>query len=147
MSVNQVSKGNSMLTFLGSLGAFLIFSLILFIAYLPHRPAPVDAQVVATRQAKADEARAAGIQKLTSFEVLNAEAGIARIPIEDAMLLTVASYQSEPTVEELAEISESVLPAEASASTVAPASIDVLVAEEAPTSIRKAAEVSAHDAE
>ena len=136
-----------MLTFLGSLGAILIFSLILFIAYLPHRPAPVDAQVVATRQAKADEARAAGIQKLTSFEVLNAEAGIARIPIEDAMLLTVASYQSEPTVEELAEISESVLPAEASASTVAPASIDVLVAEEAPTSIRKAAEVSAHDAE
>ena len=43
-----------MLTFLGSLGAILIFSLILFIAYLPHRPAPVDAQVVATRQAKAD---------------------------------------------------------------------------------------------
>ena len=78
---------------------------------------------------------------------MNAEAGIARIPIEDAMLLTVASYQSEPTVEELAEISESVLPAEASASTVAPASIDVLVAEEATTSIRKAAEVSAHDAE
>ena len=83
-----------MLTFLGCLGAFLVFVLIIFIAYLPNRPERVDAQVYATRQAKADESRAAGVQKLTNYEVIDAEAGTARIPIEEAISLTIASYNS-----------------------------------------------------
>ncbi len=100
MSDTQVSKGNSLLTFLGSLGAILIFALILFVAYLPNRPDPVDAQVNATRQAKADEARAAGIKKLTTYEVIDAAAGTARIPIKEAMLLTVDAYDQEAAVTE-----------------------------------------------
>jgi hypothetical protein len=94
MSEKPASKSNFLLSFLGGLGAILIFLLILFIAYLPNRPDPVDASVVADRQAKADEARAAGIKKLTSLEVVDASAGIARIPIEDAMERTVSTYQS-----------------------------------------------------
>jgi len=100
MSETQVSKGNSMLSFLGGLGAILIFGLILFIAYLPNRPPPVNAEVNATRQLKADEARAAGIQKLTAFEVVNAEAGTVRIPIEEAMKLTVDGYDKGAVVTE-----------------------------------------------
>ena len=92
MSESQVSKSNTLLSFLGAVGAILIFVLILFVAYLPNRPAPVDAAVVADRQLKADEARANGIKKLTSLEVIDAEAGVARIPIEDAMLITVEAY-------------------------------------------------------
>ena len=94
MSEAKISKSNTFLTFLGSLGAFLVFVLIIFIAYLPNRPERVDAQVYATRQAKADESRAAGIQKLTNYELIDAEAGIVRIPIEDAISLTIASYNS-----------------------------------------------------
>ena len=94
MSEAKISKSNTFLTFLGCLGAFLVFVLIIFIAYLPNRPERVDAQVYATRQAKADESRAAGIQKLTNYELLDAEAGIVRIPIEDAISLTIASYNS-----------------------------------------------------
>ena len=94
MSKTQISKRNTLLTFLGCLGAFLVFVLIIFIAYLPNRPERVDAQVYATRQAKADESRAAGIQKLTNYELIDAEAGIVRIPIEDAISLTIASYNS-----------------------------------------------------
>jgi hypothetical protein len=97
MSDSQVSKGNFLLTFLGSLGAILIFLLILFVAYLPNRPPPVNAEVNATRQAKADEARAAGIQKLTSLEVIDAGAGTVRIPIEDAMSKTVEMYNKKLT--------------------------------------------------
>ena len=93
MSETQISKSNSLLTFLGCLGAFLVFVLIIFIAYLPNRPEAVDAQLSAARQAKADESRAAGIQKLTNYELINAEAGIARIPIEEAMSLTIARYK------------------------------------------------------
>ena len=68
--------------------------LIIFIAYLPNRPERVDAQVYATRQAKADESRAAGVQKLTNYELIDAEAGTARIPIDEAISLTIASYNS-----------------------------------------------------
>lgn len=113
MSEAKISKSNIFLTFLGCLGAFLVFVLIIFIAYLPNRPERVDAQVYATRQAKADESRAAGIQKLTNYELIDAEAGIVRIPIEDAISLTIASYNSgrglfAPTEAPLLEI-ESVL--------------------------------------
>ena len=94
MSEAKISRSNTFLTFLGCLGAFLVFVLIIFIAYLPNRPERVDAQVYATRQAKADESRAAGIQKLTNYELIDAEAGIVRIPIEDAISLTIASYNS-----------------------------------------------------
>ena len=95
MSNTQISKRNTLLTFLGCLGAFLVFVLIIFIAYLPNRPERVDAQVYATRQTKADESRAAGVQKLTNYELIDAEAGIARIPIDEAINLTIASYNSE----------------------------------------------------
>ena len=94
MSKNHISKSNTLFTFLGCLGAFLVFVLIIFIAYLPNRPERVDAQVYATRQAKADESRAAGVQKLTNYELINAEAGTVRIPIEDAISLTIAGYNS-----------------------------------------------------
>ena len=62
MSEAKISKSNTLLTFLGCLGALLVFVLIIFIAYLPNRPERVDAQVYATRQAKADESRAAGFK-------------------------------------------------------------------------------------
>ena len=94
MPETQISKSNILLTFLGCLGAFLVFVLIIFIAYLPNRPERVDAQVYATRQAKADESRAAGVQKLTNYELIDAEAGTARIPIEEAISLTMAGYSS-----------------------------------------------------
>ena len=109
MSKTQISKSNTFLTFLGCLGALLVFVLIIFVAYLPNRPERVDAQVYATRQAKADESRAAGVQKLTNYELIDAEAGTARIPIEEAISLTIASYNSgegifAPTETSLVEI-------------------------------------------
>ena len=94
MSKTQISKSNTFLTFVGCLGAFLVFVLIIFVAYLPNRPERVDEQVYATRQTKADESRAAGVQKLTNYELIDAEAGIARIPIDEAINLTIASYNS-----------------------------------------------------
>ena len=59
MSNESPSKNNRTLTFLGSLGAILIFLLIVLVAYLPNRAEPVDAEIVRERQVRADEARAA----------------------------------------------------------------------------------------
>jgi hypothetical protein len=92
MSQPEVSSSSRLLSFTGAVGAILVFALILYVAYLPNRPAPVDQQVSDARQAKADEARAAGEAKLNGYEIINAEAGTVRIPIEDAMELTVAAY-------------------------------------------------------
>jgi hypothetical protein len=94
MSETQVSKSNALLTFLGSLGGILIFVLIIWVAYLPNRPEPVNAQVGAERKAKADEARAAGISKLTGTELIDAGADKVRIPIEEAIQLVVDNFES-----------------------------------------------------
>ena len=93
MSQSELSTGNRLLSLVGIIGAILVFAVIFFVAYLPSRPAPVDQAVNEARQAKADEARAAGLAKLSSYEVIDAEAGVVRIPIEEAMAATVAAYK------------------------------------------------------
>ncbi|HBM86180.1 MAG TPA: hypothetical protein DD423_05280 [Opitutae bacterium] len=94
MSQSEISSSSRLLSFTGAVGAIFVFALILYVAYLPNRPAPFDQQVNDARQAKADEARAAGEAKLNSYEIINAEAGTVRIPIEDAMESTVAAYSA-----------------------------------------------------
>lgn len=70
MSDSQKPKCDctKLFTFLGGLGAILIFALILFVAYLPNRPAPVDTERNAARQAKADEIRGQGVAKMGDIE-------------------------------------------------------------------------------
>jgi hypothetical protein len=74
----QNSTSTLLLTVLGGLGAILIFGLIVFVAYLPNRPAPVDEETQIKRQIAADESRAQGAAKLGN--------------IEQAMEATVRSY-------------------------------------------------------
>jgi hypothetical protein len=94
MSDSEVSSCSRLLSFTGAVGAILVFALILYVAYLPNRPAPVDQQANEARQAAADKARADGIAKLNGLAVVNEQAGKVRIPIDDAMQLTVAAYQA-----------------------------------------------------
>lgn len=108
MSDTQASKNSGLLTFLGSLGGILIFALIIWIAYLPNRPEPVNAQAAADRQAKADEARAAGIAKITSTEVIDADSGKVRIPVDQAMKLLVEDYDNLVIIAPPAPVVESV---------------------------------------
>jgi len=93
MSQPELSTSSRLLSLVGIIGAILAFGAILFVAYLPSRPDPIDQAINEERQAKADEARAAGVAKLVGFEVIDAEAGTVRIPIEDAMDSTVAGYK------------------------------------------------------
>ena len=94
MSQSELSPSSRLLSLTGIIGAILVFAVILFVAYLPSRPTAVDQAVNDARQAKADEARAAGVAKLTGYEVINEEAGTVRIPIQDAMDQTVAAYSA-----------------------------------------------------
>lgn len=94
MSQPELSTSSRLLSLVGIIGAILVFGAILFVAYLPSRPDPIDQAVNEERQAKADQARAAGVAKLVGFEVIDAEAGTVRIPIADAMDSTVAAYKA-----------------------------------------------------
>jgi hypothetical protein len=94
MSQPELSTSSRLLSLVGIIGAILVFGAILFVAYLPSRPDPIDQAVNQERLAKADEARAAGVAKLVGFEVIDAEAGTVRIPIADAMDSTVAAYKA-----------------------------------------------------
>ena len=92
MAHSENNMRSRLLTFVGALGALLIFVLLLLIAYIPNRPAAVDAEVNAKRKAKAAESIAQGKAKLTGA-VVDADKQKVRIPIERAMLVTVESYQ------------------------------------------------------
>jgi hypothetical protein len=89
---DQPSSNSKLPTFLGSLGAILIFALIIFLAYLPNRPQPIDQSIAAARQAKADEARAAGIAKISKYAV-NGDGSI-QIPVDAAMEIVVKNYNN-----------------------------------------------------
>jgi hypothetical protein len=95
MFEKEPTATNQLYTFLGCLGAIISFALIAFIAYLPQQADPADQAAKEQRQIKADEARAAGKSKLESYAVVNAEAGVVRIPIEPAMDAVVQQYRSK----------------------------------------------------
>lgn len=88
---DQTSSKSFLPSFLGSLGAILIFALIIFLAYLPNRPEPIDQAAAEERQVKADEARAEGIAKITKYAVKGD--GSIQIPVETAMDLVVEDYK------------------------------------------------------
>jgi len=86
----QTSSKSFLPTFLGSLGAILIFVLIIFLAYLPNRAEPINQAAAEERRAKADQAEAEGIAKITKYAV-NGDGSI-QIPVESAMGLVVEDY-------------------------------------------------------
>lgn len=89
---DQPSSKSFFLSFLGGLGAILIFVLIIFLAYLPNRPEPIDQAASEARQAKADESRAAGSAKISNYAV-NPDGSI-QIPVDAAMDLIAKEYQN-----------------------------------------------------
>ena len=93
MSRTESSTLNQLFMFIGIAGSILIFAVILYVAYLPALPPAVDKSVGEKRLKAANEVRAAGLAKITVFEVIDAETGVVRIPIKEAMNLTVSEYQ------------------------------------------------------
>lgn len=93
MSQKESFSVNRLLSLTGIVGAILVFAIILYVAYLPGKPPVVDYKVAEERKMNADEARAEGLAKITGYEIIDSEAGIARIPVNEAMDLTVDAYR------------------------------------------------------
>lgn len=73
----------------GFLVLILIFAVIAGVAYLPNRPAPLDAERAAYRAAERVKVATAAAEA-NRYGWVNREAGVVRLPIDRAMDLTVA---------------------------------------------------------
>jgi hypothetical protein len=79
------------------IGGFLIFVLILVIAYLPNKPAPLPegTKTPEERAAILRELRAKETSAATSYGWVDQTKGVVRIPIERAMQLTVEELKAK----------------------------------------------------
>ncbi len=79
------------------IGGFLIFVLILVIAYLPNKPAPLP-EGTKTPQERADilrDLRAKEVAAATTYGWVDQTKGVVRIPIERAMQLTLDEHKAK----------------------------------------------------
>jgi hypothetical protein len=90
-------KSGFFVTAAAVIGGFLIFVLILVIAYLPNRPAPLP-EGTKTPEERATilrELRAKEIAAATNYGWVDQTKGVVRLPIERAMQLTVEDLQQK----------------------------------------------------
>jgi hypothetical protein len=90
-STKTSSSSTSWVTVLAAIGGFAIFALIVFIAYLPKKPAPLADGVRTPEQRKAAlaELRAKEKAASTTYGWVDQASGVVRIPIDEAVKLTI----------------------------------------------------------
>ncbi len=100
----KASRTNYVLSFVCLLIGILLFAIIVLIAYAPNRAAGFDAERVQKREERLRELRANDMKALglsksdkttaakNPYEVLDADAGRVRLPIQRAMELVVRDY-------------------------------------------------------
>jgi hypothetical protein len=91
MSDATPSKSSLWITFAAAVGGFAIFALILFIAYLPQKPAPLGDGVRTPEERKAALAELRGKEHTaaTTYGWVDQPTGVVRLPIERAVELTI----------------------------------------------------------
>jgi hypothetical protein len=66
-----------------------LFLFIIFIAYLPNRPEPVNAQLIQQRTDQLATIQAEQKDLTTGYSWINQEEGVVRIPVEQAKRIVV----------------------------------------------------------
>lgn len=94
---NEHEPGLTQRTFsvIGIIGFLLLFAIIIGIVYLPKRPGPADAEIVADRKAKLAEVEAQQQELISSYAWVDQTEGVIRIPVEQSMKLVVTELQRE----------------------------------------------------
>lgn len=85
-----------LLNLLVAAGLFLLFLVILYVAYLPNRPAPIDSAAIQARQQRLAELRAKEQEMLTTYGITDPAKPTYRIPVERAMELIVNEHTQTP---------------------------------------------------
>jgi len=83
------------ISILGALGCILLFLFILLLTYIPDSEADPMATTVEQRTANLEEVRTKAAREMVSLEVIDAEEGTYKIPIDQAMEITVREYNKQ----------------------------------------------------
>jgi len=86
--------------FIGFAGCLLVFLFILFVAYLPNRPEPVNQEIIEERTQRLDETRRAAQSQMGQYGVINRAEGVYQIPVERAQRILVEELRSRKQMSE-----------------------------------------------
>lgn len=97
MSDAPASKSSFGMTFLAAVGGFVIFVVILLVAYLPKQPAPLGdgIKTPAQRKAALAELRAHDAKVATGYGWIDQSKGIVQLPVDRAMELTLRDIEAK----------------------------------------------------
>lgn len=98
-SSHTSSSSGSWVTIAAAIGGFAIFALIVLIAYLPKKPDPLPdgARTPEQRKAALAELRAKEKAAATTYGWADQPAGVVRIPINEAVRLTITDIKESNT--------------------------------------------------
>jgi hypothetical protein len=96
-STHTPSSSGSWVTIAAAIGGFAIFALIVFIAYLPKKPAPLPdgARTPEQRKSALAELRAKEKAAVTTYGWVDQNAGVVRIPVEEAVKITIKEINAK----------------------------------------------------
>ena len=96
-STQTPSQSGSWVTFAAAIGGFAIFAIIVLIAYLPKKPDPLPDGVRTPEQRKAAlaELRAKEKASVSSYGWVDQNAGVVRIPVEEAVKITIKEINAK----------------------------------------------------
>ncbi len=92
-NVNNTSKGKCAIYVVAILATFLLMAFLVKQMVKVTNPAPVGAERAAARAKDNADIRAAGVDAAKNWGYVNQPNGIVRLPIEEAMKLTIQGYQ------------------------------------------------------
>jgi hypothetical protein len=92
-NVNNTSKGKCGIYVVSILATFLLMAFLVRQMVKVTNPAPIGAQRAAERAKENAAIRAAGVDAAKNWGYVDQPRGIVRLPIEDAMKLTIQGYQ------------------------------------------------------
>lgn len=97
MSDATSSKPGFGLTFIAAVGGFVIFVVILLVAYLPKRPEPLGDGVKTPAQRKATlaEMRAREAKIASSYGWVDQSKGVVQLPLDRAIELTLRDLEAK----------------------------------------------------
>jgi hypothetical protein len=92
-NVNQPGKGKTAIYVVTILATFLLMAFLVKQMVKTTNPAPLGADRGAARAKDQNDLRAAHQQALSSWGMADAQKGIVRLPIDEAMKVTIQGYK------------------------------------------------------
>lgn len=93
--MDKESPSSSVLTVVGIIGSMLLFAIILGLTYIPSSKEAVNQEIVDKRLATRASIDAAGARALDEAALIDVEKKIYKIPVEQAVGLTIAKLRGE----------------------------------------------------